>query len=177
MSKAQELEKYNKLIWSIVYKILTKVNDKYYYQGLEEDLFQEGYIGLLSAYDKYDKTSEIQFSTFAYKYIYGYCFNFLKKEFNSLNCEDIDSNPTILNKCYEMDEYCDFNLIAELNERLKIIGKKVPKEEEGILNDRLCEGHSIKRCAERNNCSTTKITYTVEKYKKLIKEIINKEDF
>ena len=70
---------YDNLIWSIVHKILTKINDRYYYIGLEDDLFQEGYMALIIALDKYDNNKNIQFSTFAYKYIYGYCLNYLKK--------------------------------------------------------------------------------------------------
>ena len=80
----QKTVQYDNLIWSIVHKLLAKTNDKYYYNGLEEDLFQEGYVGLLSALEKYDENLNIQFSTFAYKYIYGFCLNYLKKEFISL---------------------------------------------------------------------------------------------
>ena len=43
----QKTVQYDNLIWSIVHKLLAKTNDKYYYNGLEEDLFQEGYVGLL----------------------------------------------------------------------------------------------------------------------------------
>lgn len=97
-SKTLEINQYDKLIWSIVHKLLTKTNDRYYYEGLENDLFQEGYVALLDAMNKYNKTLNIQFSTFAYKYIYGYCLNYLKKEYSSLQCEDIDSSPSISNR-------------------------------------------------------------------------------
>lgn len=169
---SENQEQYYNLIWSIVHKILAKINDKYYYKGLEEDLFQEGYIGLLYAFEKYNKDLNTQFSTFAYKYIYGHCLNYLKREYNSLKCEDIDSSPTILEDSYELDDYFQFDLIKELNNRLKIINKKIPQDEENILIDRLYKEHSLQECAELNHCSIKKVTNVINKYKNLIKEIL-----
>ncbi len=169
----QESSQYDKLIWSIVHKLLAKTNDKYYYNGLEEDLFQEGYVGLLSALEKYDDNLNIQFSTFAYKYIYGFCLNYLKKEFNSLKNEDIDSSPILSDTSYELDEYFQFDLIQELNNRLKVVNKKIPMKEENILKDRLYKEYSLKKCAELNNCSTKKVSNVINKYKDLIKDILN----
>ncbi len=163
---------YDNLIWSIVHKILTKINDRYYYIGLEDDLFQEGYMALIIALDKYDNNKNIQFSTFAYKYIYGYCLNYLKKECKSLNNEDIDSSPILSNCFYELDSYFKIDLIDEINNRLKIIDKKVPQSEEKILKDRLYNGYSLQKCAELNDCSIKKISNVINKYKDLIKEII-----
>lgn len=163
---------YDNLIWSIVRKILTKINDNYYYVGLEDDLFQEGYIALMTALGKYDSSQNIQFSTFAYKYVYGYCLNYLKKEYYSLRNEDIDSSPILSDYSYEMDLYFEIDLIKEINNKLKIINKKVPQTEENILKDRLCNGYSLQKCAELNNCSIKKVSNVVNKYKDLIKEII-----
>ncbi|MGN1326621.1 MAG: sigma-70 family RNA polymerase sigma factor [Clostridia bacterium] len=169
----QESGQYDKLIWSIVHKLLAKTNDKYYYNGLEEDLFQEGYVGLLSALEKYDDNLNIQFSTFAYKYIYGFCLNYLKKEFNSLKNEDIDSSPILSDTSYELDEYFQLDLIQELNNRLKVVNKKIPMKEENILKDRLYKEYSLKKCAELNDCSTRKVSNVINKYKDLIKDILN----
>lgn len=164
--------KYDNLIWSIVHKTLAQINDKYYYKGLEEDLFQEGYLGLLDALNKYDDSSNTQFSTFAYKYIYGYCLNYLKREYASLRCEDIDSSPATSEESYDIDTYLEFNLFEELNNRLKSINKSISKEEEKILNDRLLKEYSLRKCAELNHCSTRKVTNVIDKYKNLIKEIL-----
>ena len=97
-SKLLDVSQYDDLIWSIVHKLLEKTNGNYYCNELEKDLFQEGYIGLLSAFDKYNPDFNTQFSTFAYKYIYGYCLNYLKKECRSFQYEDIDNSPSILNR-------------------------------------------------------------------------------
>lgn len=163
---------YDNLIWSIVHKILTKTNDNYYYAGLENDLFQEGYVALMTALEKYNSNKNIQFSTFAYKYVYGYCLNYLKKEYISLKNEDIDSSPILSDYSYEMNLCLEVDLIKEINNKLKIINKKVPQTEENILKDRICNGYSLQKCAELNNCSIKKISNVINKYKDLIKEII-----
>ena len=172
--QVEDVGQYDNLIWSIVHKLLAETNDNYYYYGLEQDLFQEGYIGLLYAYEKYNLNSNVLFSTFAYKYIQGYCLNYLKKEFNCLRCEDIDSSPNISEESYELDDYFEFNLIQELNDKLKIKNQKVSQIEENILKDRLCKELSLRKCAKLNNCSTQKVINTVNKYKDLIKEILIK---
>ena len=47
-----------------------------------EDLFQVGSIGLLKAYKNYDKNSNVKFSTFAYKYVFGEIISYIKKDRN-----------------------------------------------------------------------------------------------
>lgn len=170
----QIIGQYDKMIWSIVHKLLSKIGDNYYYNGLEDDLFQEGYIGLLSAEKKYDECKDIQFSTFAYKYIYGYCLNYLKKEIISLNNENIENSPILSENFYEIDDYFQIDLIQELNDRLKVVNKKVSKTEEKILKDRIYNEYSLQKCAELSNCSTKKVTNVINKYKCLIKDILDK---
>ena len=97
----------------------------------------------------------------------------MKKEFISLKNEDIDSSPILSDNSYEMDEYFQFDLIQELNNRLKVVNKKIPMKEENILKDRLYKEYSLKKCAELNNCSTKKVSNVINKYKDLIKDILN----
>ena len=97
----------------------------------------------------------------------------MKKEFISLKNEDIDSSPILSDNSYEMDEYFQFDLIQELNNRLKVVNKKIPVAEEKILKDRLYKEYSLRKCAELNNCSTKKISNVINKYKELIKDILN----
>lgn len=165
-------EDYSDLIWSIVHKLLSQINGRYYYNGLEEDLYQEGFIGLIEASNKYVEELSTQFSTFSYKYIYGYCLNYLKKEFISLSNEDIDSSPDISKNAYDMDYYFEVNLINEINNKLRVTNRQLSKEEENILEDRLLKELSLQECAKLNNCSTKKITNVINKYKGLIKEIL-----
>lgn len=161
------------MIWSIVNKLLSTTSDKYYYEGLDEDLFQEGYIGLLLAYEKYDKTLNVQFITYAYKCVYGYCQNYLKKEYRSLNNLDIDNSPKISEETYEIDNYSfDGDLIEEINKQLRITNRKLLPIEENILRCRLYKEFSLEKCAELNKCSTKKVNNVIEKYKNLIKYIL-----
>ena len=54
-----------KLQEKLVYSIISK----YANQNNKEDLFQVGMMGATIAYQKYDKSLGIKYSTFAYKYI------------------------------------------------------------------------------------------------------------
>ena len=163
-------EAYDKMIWSIVHKLLSNTSDRYYYEGLENDLFQEGYLGLLEAKHKYNSSTNVKLSTFAYKYIYGYCLNFLKKEFNSV--QNIELNEDIFaSQTYEMEPF-QINLIEEIEIELRKTKRKLTLQEKSILEDRLCKELPLQKCAELNNCSTKKITNTINKYKEIIKFIL-----
>ena len=67
-----DLTEYQNLVWSIVNKVLYKMEDKNYKTELENELFQEGFLGLIEAQQKYDESKGVKFSTFEYKYIKGY---------------------------------------------------------------------------------------------------------
>ena len=57
-----DLTEYQNLIWSIVNKILCKMEDKNYKTELENELFQEGFLGLMEAQQRYDETKGIKFT-------------------------------------------------------------------------------------------------------------------
>lgn len=62
----------------LIYKIARSYSEYYNI----EDLFQVGSIGLLKAYKSYDKNSNVKFSTFAYKYVFGEIISYIKKDRN-----------------------------------------------------------------------------------------------
>lgn len=59
----EELEKYSKLIYSLTH----------YFEGYthKEDLYQAGCVGLLTAYQNFDESFGVKFSTYAYSFILG----------------------------------------------------------------------------------------------------------
>ena len=66
------IEQYENLIYSMF---------RYFeYYPYKEDLFQQGVIGLMKAYEHYDSDMNVKFSTFAYSHIWG--------EMNKLVTED-----------------------------------------------------------------------------------------
>ncbi len=66
------IEQYENLIYSMF---------RYFeYYPYKEDLFQQGVIGLMKAYEHYDPNMNVKFSTFAYSHIWG--------EMNKLVTED-----------------------------------------------------------------------------------------
>ena len=64
-----ELQK--KLVYSII-KQYSTVETK-------EDLFQVGMVGAITAYQKYDSSTGVKYSTFAYKYILGEVLKYLRE--------------------------------------------------------------------------------------------------
>ena len=124
------------------------------------------------AQQKYDNLQkETKFTTFAYKYIYGYCLNYLKKEIISLKNEDIDSSPALSKFC-ELDTYFNLDIIKEINNRLAKVNKKLSDTEEKILMDRICKELSFEECAALNGCSKKKVMNIINKYKSLIRDIL-----
>ena len=59
----EQIEEYSNLIHSLTH----------YFEGYKskEDLYQVGIIGLITAYQKFDPTLNVKFSTYAYPYILG----------------------------------------------------------------------------------------------------------
>ena len=56
--------------------LIKSISCKFY--GIDkEDLMQAGKVGLINAYNHYDKSSNTKFSTYAYTYIYGEMYNLL----------------------------------------------------------------------------------------------------
>ena len=106
-----DLVEYQNLIWSIVNKILCKMEDRNYKAELENELFQEGFLGLIEAQQKYDENKGVKFSTFAYPYIKGYCLKYLNNEIkiNSKTKELVQDE----NNAYEEDFLdTDLDIIA-----------------------------------------------------------------
>lgn len=167
-----DLVEYQNLIWSIVNKILCKMEDRNYKAELENELFQEGFLGLIEAQQKYDENKGVKFSTFAYPYIKGYCLKYLNNEIkiNSKTKELVQNE----NDAYEEDFLdTDLDIIAMMKETLRKTNKKLTSLEENILLERIDEDLDYRTIAEKNNCSVKKIYNVIYKYKPLIKEIIN----
>ena len=69
--------------------LIKSISSKFY--GIDkEDLMQAGKVGLINAYNHYDKDSNTKFSTYAYTYIYGEMYNLL------LNDKAIKTNKDII---------------------------------------------------------------------------------
>lgn len=73
--KSEDLIKENEwLIKSLISRYLVNYN--------YDDLYQAGSMGLIKAYNNYDKNSSIKFSTYAYNYVLGEIINYIKSERN-----------------------------------------------------------------------------------------------
>lgn len=61
--------------------IIMSIANKFY-NVEKKDLYQVGYIGAIKAYDNYSINSDVKFTTFAYKYIFGEMYELAKNNRN-----------------------------------------------------------------------------------------------
>lgn len=167
----EDLTQYQNLVWSIVNKLLAKLPDKNYKNELEDELFQEGFLGLIEAQQRYDNSQNVKFTTFAYPYIKGYCLKYLNKEIKiSLNTKELIQNE---DDSYEEDfTLTDLDIVDTIKAVLKKTNRKLNELDENILIDRIENNLDYRTIAIQNNCSPKKVYNVMYKYKPLIKEII-----
>ena len=103
----------NELIGSEELKLFIKSIAKKFYNVENMDLYQSGYIGALKALKKYDFNSDVKFTTFAYKYIFGEMYEFTK------NNRNIKLNKTYL-KIYKQIENARGLLTQKFNKEPSI---------------------------------------------------------
>lgn len=166
-----DLTEYQNLIWSIVNKILCKMEDKNYKTELENELFQEGFLGLMEAQQRYDEKKGIKFTTFAYPYIKGYCLKYLNNEIkiNSKTKELIQNEDDV----YEQEFLdIDLDIILMMKEVLQKTNRKLTELEENILSKRINENLDYRTIADLCDCSIKKVYNVMYKYKPLIKQIV-----
>lgn len=137
------LELQEKLVYSVINKYANIYN--------KDDLFQVGMIGALTAYQKYDESLGVKYSTYAYKYILGEVLKYLREDRNIRISRDIinDYKKILIGREYIYKEYgrvensklCKILGISEdrLNEVLKyndnITSLNKPIGEEITLED------------------------------------------
>lgn len=97
-----ELEQIISLHEKLIYKIASK-----FHEISKEDLYQAGVIGIIKAYNNYDKQSETKFTTYAYNYIFGEMYELAN------NTRTIRLNKNIL-KTYKKIEQARQSLTQKL---------------------------------------------------------------
>ena len=70
-------------------KMVYSIINNYSNNSNREDLFQAGMVGVIEASKKYDSSSNVKFSTFAYKYILGEVLKYLREDRNIKISRDI----------------------------------------------------------------------------------------
>lgn len=93
------LELQEKLVYSII--------SKYSNNNNREDLFQVGMMGAIIAFNKYDKSLGIKYSTYAYKYILGEVLKYLREDRSIHISRDIinDYKKILIGRDYIYKEY------------------------------------------------------------------------
>ena len=81
---------------------------KKFYNVEKKDLYQVGYIGAIKAYNNYSVNSDVKFTTFAYKYIFGEMYELAK------NNRNIKLNKNYL-KIFKQIENAKILLAQKLN--------------------------------------------------------------
>lgn len=145
-------------------KLVTMMAKKFTYNvELQKDLEQEGYLGLLEAKMKYDKTKNIKFSTFAYPCIKNKMIDFYNNNITNQCSEldyDIESRENILDNIINLDR---------INEILNCCSKETKE----IILQRM-EGRTTREIAKNMGISKSQVSYILSKEKdKLYKKIKN----
>ena len=105
-NKLKELITDNRnLIYSIIHKFRSKD---------VEDLFQVGCIGLIKAYNNFDSTMNVKFTSYAYNYILGEIYQYI---INNQSIRMSPSNIKLANSINKAEEY----LTSHLNRKPTII--------------------------------------------------------
>ena len=81
--------------------LIKKIASRYSSLSSFEDLYQVGIIGLIKAYNKYDKNNGAKFSTYAYKYIQGEMLELLRTDRSIKVSSDYLKLYKAYNKCKE----------------------------------------------------------------------------
>lgn len=97
-----ELEQIISIHDKLIYKIAAKFHDV-----SKEDLYQAGVIGIIKAYNNYNKQTETKFTTYAYNYIFGEMYELTN------NTRSIRLNKNIL-KTYKKIEQARQQLAQKL---------------------------------------------------------------
>ncbi len=133
-----DILEYENLVWSIVMK----------YGGYfdKDDLYQVGMMGLISAYQHFDKTKGVKFSTYAYQYIFGEVHKYVSesrvvrvsRDMQKLN-RSIEQGRDVLRQTL-MREPSDFELstFLEIDEKTLIEAKasgEMIKSLDSMTND------------------------------------------
>ena len=93
------LDEQKRLVYSIISNYANKNN--------RDDLFQAGMMGAIIAYNKYDKSLGVKYSTYAYKYIMGEVLKYLREDRNIHISRDIinDYKKILIGRDYIYKEY------------------------------------------------------------------------
>lgn len=97
-----ELEQIITLHEKLIYKIASK-----FHEVSKEDLYQAGVIGIIKAFNNYNKQSDTKFTTYAYNYIFGEMYELAN------NTRTIRLNKNIL-KTYKKIEQARHQLTQKL---------------------------------------------------------------
>ena len=98
----------------------------------KEDLFQAGCIGMIEAYKNYDKSRNVKFTSYAYKYIYGEMSKFVREDHTIKLSKDMSKlkNKIEIVRNHLTQNFMRFPTIKELSDYLEIEEETI----EQILN-------------------------------------------
>lgn len=134
--------------------IIMSIAKKFY--GVESsDLYQVGYIGVLKAYKNYNIDSNIKFTTFAYKYIFGEMYELAK------NNRNIKLNKNYL-KIYKQIENAKILLTQKFNKEPSLEEISAYLEIDlSLINDVIITTSSIISLDEESDVLNDSNLYTI----------------
>lgn len=136
-------------------KLMIMSISKKFYNVENVDLYQAGYIGALKAIKHYDFNSDIKFSTFAYKYIFGEMYELAK------NNRNIKLNKTYL-RIYKQIENAKIMLTQKFNKEPSIKDISMFLEMDiSLINDVIITSQSIISLDEESEVLSNSNLYAI----------------
>lgn len=125
----EDIKNYYNLIRSIVNKYCINPSDK-------EDMFQEGLIGLMNAYENFDEEKGVKFSSFAYTHILGEVLKYIRESNTIKISRDLLKLNKSINKTKELmrQKLNREPTINELSQYLEISPQKIEQAEQITLS-------------------------------------------
>lgn len=107
---------------NLIYSIINKYS--YYYD--KDDLYQVGVIGLIKAYNNYNKNYNTKFTSYAYTYIFGEVVKYINdnknfkisKEYMSLYKKINEAKTILTQKLMKSPSNYELSLFLEIDEKL-----------------------------------------------------------
>ncbi len=128
---------------------------KKFYNVDKKDLYQAGYIGAIKAYKNYNLNTDVKFTTFAYKYIFGEMYELAK------NNRNIKLNKNYL-KIYKQIENAKILLAQKFNREPSINEISLFLEiDASLINDVIITCSSIISLDEENEVLNDSNLYTI----------------
>ena len=149
------IEQYSGIIYSLA-KRMTRNKET------QEELVQEGYLGLCEAYKNFNSDKKVNLTTYAYYRIRGRMLNYFKKQKN-IQFEELNDYTN-----YSLNEDNEIDSIEELIQGCSETVKQ-------IIRFKVYDNLTTQEIADKLGCSKSRVSYILSKEKDNLYRILKRK--